>query len=59
MKVLSQDLNIQIKRNEEDLVVEDSVEGPEASALPFTGNPKVDRDAKRIAYLNYRAKDQR
>jgi hypothetical protein len=55
VKVLSQDLNIQIRRNEEDLIVEDSVDGAEPSALPFTGNSKADRDAKRIAYLNSRA----
>jgi hypothetical protein len=29
VKVLSQDLNIQIRRNEEDLVVEDSIDAPE------------------------------
>ena len=43
--MLSNDLNIHIKRNEEDLVVEDSVDGAEPTALPFTGNPQAERDA--------------
>jgi hypothetical protein len=41
-----------MKRNEEGLAVEESVDGAGPAALPFTGNSREARTQSKLAYLN-------